>query len=284
VRVYLLLFVAASWLAIGVPNARADSDIDALSATSPAKRAAAAKEVAARGLRRAIPKLIAMLDDDDAQVRLAAVEALRRMRAKAAVPALLVRAQVDHDAQVRGAAAQAVLRLRPRSFAGKLGSAEPSPVAPPPLPPLRPRARYATHFTLGTAANALRVDESFGGTAGAALRWGDIEAQLSLGYPAMSLGLRLRWLMLRYPRLSPYLVGGSVAVFNNGNDDQRTAVAVFGGVGLRWYLIPPIFVQLEVVASYVLHTALRPPPAGATREAKRFALPVTFEIGLELWP
>ncbi len=282
-RLQALPLIAAI-LTVGASDARADSDVEALSAVDPAKRAAAAAEVAARGLRQTIPKLMAMLDDDEADVRLAAVKALHRMRARVAVPALLVRAQIDHDARVRAAAATAVLKLRPRAFAGKLGSADPSPVQPPPPPPLRPRARYATLFTLGIAADALRVDESFGGTAGFALRWGDVEAQLALGYPAIRLGLQLRWLMIRYPRLSPYLVGGGVTVFNNDDDDRRTAVAVFGGVGLRWYIIPPIFLQLEVVASYTVHAPLRPPPPGTTLEARRFTLPLTFELGLELWP
>lgn len=277
-------FVVALLLLVTATPALADADVAGLRHRDAIERARAAAAVAARGLRRTIPRLMALLEDDHVAVRLAAVKALRRLRARSAAMRLLVKAQIDPDPRVREAAAEAVLKLDPQSFAAKLGTADPPPVAPPPLPPLRPRARYATLFTLGVAANARRIDESVSGTAGFALRWGPIETQLELGFPSMSLGLRARWLIISYPRFTPYLTAGGVVAFNNGSDVQQQAVAVLGGAGLRWYIIPPIFLQAEVWASYAVHAPTAVPRRGERFDVVRFSLPVLLSAGLELWP
>ena len=277
VVVVALLFLTAT-------PAHADADVVGLRHRDAAERARAAAAVAARGLRQTIPRLIALLEDESVPVRLAAIKALRRLRARSAAMRLLLKAQIDPDARVREAAAEAVMKLDPQSFAAKLGTADPPPVAPPPLPPLRPRANYATLFTLGLAANARRIDESVSGTAGFALRWGPIEAQLELGFPSMSLGLRLRWLLIRYPRFTPYLTAGAAVAFNNGSDVQQQAVSVLGGAGLRYYLIPPIFVQAELWASYAVHAPLAVPRRGENFDVQRFSLPIMLSAGLELWP
>lgn len=276
--------VVALLLLLTATSAYADADVAGLRHRDAVERARAASAVAARGLRETIPRLVTLLEDGSVAVRLAAVKALRRLRARSAAMRLLLKAQIDPDARVREAAAEAVLKIDPHSFAAKLGTADPPPVAAPPLPPLRPRANYATIFTLGLAANALRIDESVAGAAGFGLRWGPIEAQLELGFPSMSLGLRLRWLLLRYPRFTPYLTGGAAVAFNNGSDVQEQAIAVLGGAGLRYYIIPPIFVQAEVWASYAVHAPLAVPRRGESFDVQRFSLPIMLSAGLELWP
>ncbi|MCK5798926.1 MAG: HEAT repeat domain-containing protein [Deltaproteobacteria bacterium] len=282
---FLLVTVAmAPSLSARAASLSEEALLSKLSSQQSSARAEAASEAAARGLRRAIPKIIALLEDDDADVRLAAARALSRLRTQAAITRLLVRAQIDPDVRVREAASRAVREIAPKSFASKLGSADPPPVRLPPPPALRPRAPYATHFTAGLALDVLRADESLAGRVGWALRWGDVETQLTMGFPAMSFALRARWLIIAYPRLTPYLVGGAEVAFNNADANALTAVSMLGGVGLRWYLIPPIFVQLEVVAAYALHAPRHRPKNGETSPRRRFAFPVTFEVGFELWP
>jgi hypothetical protein len=243
-----------------------------------------ARDVAEKRDKSAIPKLIEQLKDSDADARLAAVVSLMELGAKSAIRALLVQAQVDPDERVRRAAAQAVLVMNPKSFASKLGSAEPPPRAQLPEPPLRPRARYAALLSAGGAINALRADESFTGNAAFGLRFGDIEAQLQLGFPAMSLSTRLRWLMVRYPMFTPYLVFGAAASFNNGDELLRTSLAVLGGGGLRYYYIPQVYLQVEAHAAYVFHQPLKTPPKGVVLSRRRVAVPVMLELGVELWP
>lgn len=226
---------------------------------------------------------LARLRSGDEGQRIEAARSLGAMRSRPALRQLLICAQVDPAEAVRKACAAAVLAIDSRSFASKLASADPPPVAEPRYP-LRPRARYATLFLLGLTDDTLRAAETLGGSAAFAIRWHDVEAQLTLGFPAMSLGLRARWLMIRYPRLTPYLSLGGVIAYNEDEAQRREAISVLGGVGLRFYFIPPIFIQLELSAAWALHAPLHRPRADGEIEDRRFSLPIMLELGLELWP
>jgi len=232
---------------------------------------------------RNVATLLEELKSADEGQRFNAARALAHAPSPLALRRLLVCAQVDPAAKVRKACAAAVLILAPRSFASKLGSADPSPVAEPRYP-LRPRARYATLFCLGLSDNALEAPESLAGSAAFGIRWGDVEAQLTLGFPEMSLGLRVRWLVMPYPRLTPYLSLGGVVAYHEGDPLRGEAISLFGGVGLRYYIVPPIFMQLEFMVSWAAHAPIHQTRADGKVEAQRFALPVLFDVGLELWP
>lgn len=228
-------------------------------------------------------ELVRRLRSANGPERLDAARALARTKSRDALRPLLICAQVDGEESVRQACAAAVRAIDQRAFASKLASADPPPVRKP-IYPLRPRARYATLLLLGLDLDATRAAESVGGSAAFGIRWGDVEAQLTLGFPAMSLALRARWLLIRYPRLTPYLSAGATVIYNEGDDRRREALALQAGAGVRFYFIPPIFVQIEALASWAAHAPLREAGVGSKVASRRFALPIMFQAGLELWP
>lgn len=84
---------------------------DALVDEKPVVRDAAAMAVARLGLRTEIPRLLAMLDDEDDLVRSSAVDALADLDACDAAPRIQEALSSDPDWLVRGAAARALAQL-----------------------------------------------------------------------------------------------------------------------------------------------------------------------------
>jgi len=95
----------------------------------------------------------------------------------------------------------------------------------------------------------------------------------------------MRLLLLSYPRLTPFVTAGVAVSFNNGMEGaDRAAVSLTGGVGLRWYIIPPIFVQAELLVAWVAKQARPVIQGDDALDERAFAVPVLLSAGLELWP
>jgi len=234
-----------------------------------------------------LSQLLSQLDNRDPEQRLLAVQGLARSEDPRAQRALMVSAQTDPDTRVRHAAAEAVRRINPLAYVGQLASAEPSPVKTAPSPRLRPRASRATLLALGLRADALRLDDSLGGNASAGLRVGWFEAELMLGFPAMTMAAQLRVLLTSYPRFTPLVLLGAAVSYNNGNDSPTGASAsMFGGLGARYYWIPPIYTQLLLLVSWTPTegpTVGDYPRSAYAAEDRAISLPLMLQTGLELW-
>ena len=231
----------------------------------------------------AIPLLLDGLDDEESTVRAAATRLAGSLRSPppALLRRLIVLAQVDPSETVRRLAAAAVRRRAPGSFAAKLASGERAPVAAARLPPLRPRAQRALGWTTSFEAELPRAGNTAHGDFGLLLRWGAIEAELAASFPAAGLSLGARWLLATFPVFTPFLSGGARVSFHNEDAERRASAGLRIGGGLRLYLIPPIFLQLELGAQLLLVDAYKRPDAA---KRSRWSMPLGLTLGFELWP
>jgi hypothetical protein len=232
-------------------------------------------------------------------VRLAAVQALERLRAARAMRTLMVLAQTDFNPRVRVAAANAVKSLDPKRFVEKLATSDPPPVIPAPEPrpepssehgPARGRGR-AVLVASALALNGLRAGETFSGQVGAGLRWAHLDLQLTLNFPAMALLMHGRINLVASFWLVPYLGLGVAISYNNGDETASgSAASLVGGGGVRVGPFgrpdPTIFTSrlygyAEVLVSWVL---TQPTPPNHEGELETLALPVMVGVGMELWP
>jgi hypothetical protein len=275
-------------------GAAAQAQGDDLRHPEAARRAAAARRMGEAGDASRIDQLIRLLRDESSLVRAEAARALGSMRAVDASRELMVLAQTDEHAAVRDAAAVAVRQIDVQRFVKSLATADPPPVReepPPPLSPAPARARGRGVFVVGAVAlNALRANDALDGMAAGGLRWGYLEAQLGLGFPALVLVGQARVNLLPHPWLVPYLTLGFAISYNN-NTERQPAVSLVAGGGLRlgpWArpdraprAIERFFGFVEVLASRVL---VQSPPAAARAEERTVSLPVVLGVGAEFWP
>jgi hypothetical protein len=276
VRLLLLsALLCSAGLALAEPTDLASQDT--------ARRLQAARRAGEAGERQHAPRLIELLSDEEWSVRAAAARSLGLLRCEAAVRELMVLAQTDGSAEVRSAAARAVRQIDTRRYVAGLATSDPPPVRrAPPTPPSTARPRRAVLLAGGGALNALRPGDALAGFVAGGLRWRPVEAQLSLGFPALSLLGQLRVDLLTRSWLIPYLTAGLAVAYNNGQA-ALPAITVVGGGGLRlgpWGPTRP-YGYVEILASRVVFQSV---PAAARVELRTFALPILAGFGLEFWP
>lgn len=279
------LALAGLWLA---PSAHAQPA--GLRDLNPAVRKAAANEAARTSNREAIPQLIALLGDQHADVRLAAVNALAALGAKSASRPMLVLAQSDRDAKVRQAAARAAKILDQRGFVAKLATADRPPVIRLKKAPESQRLWRVDRAVLVSSAlaiNARRADESLVGAVGAGLRWPRAEFQVNLTFPAVSLFGQVRLNLLKKIAVVPYLTWGFAIAFNNGEDRANgPSAAFFAGLGVRIQPAARFYFYTEAAANWVISQPAAPTLDSAVKPKAlpKMTVPVIAGLGVEFWP
>lgn len=247
----------------------------------PAGRARAARRAGELGDRTATQRLRDLLRDEAWSVRAEAARALGRLRAREALRELMVVAQADFVAAVRRAAAEAVRLLDEKRFAATLATSDKPPVRPaPPRPPPPPAPRrHAVLLAAGAAASGLHFTDTVSGLAGVGLRWGYADAQLTLLFPSVALAGQLRFNILPRFWLTPTLGGGAAVTYNNREEQRGSAASAFVGAGLRVGPFARLYIQLDVLANWVLS---QPTPVGGRVEHETFSLPILLGAGMEL--
>jgi hypothetical protein len=263
-------------LALSASLAQA-GDLDSADAEVRARAAGAAGAADASRLRE-------LLGDRHWKVRAEAARTLGRLRHRPARRDLMVRAQTDTSSAVRAAAAEAVRRIDPEGFISALATADRPPVRPaPPAAPAPPeRPLHAVLLSAGAGSNALSFADAVAGQAAAGLRFRHADLQLTLSFPSLAAAFQLRWNIVPWSPVCPYVTGGG-AIAHNNTLDTGPAASLFAGGGVR---IGPfskgIYGYAEVLANWVM-TQRR--PAGVEQgELETFSLPVLAGVGVELWP